>query len=61
MNLFKQIRLQHNFTLKEMAIKMGISESLYQKLEYGIKKPSANVIKKAKDAFPEIDTNVFFE
>ena len=44
-----------------MADKLGISESLYLKLEYGVRTPSINVIKKIKMVYPKIDINIFFE
>lgn len=61
MDEFKKLRVEENITLKEMAEKLGISESLYQKLEYGIRQPSVKVLKKLKEAFPDIDINIFLK
>lgn len=60
MEQLKKLRQTEGLTLKEMAKKCGMSESLYQKLEYGIKKPSTNAIRKIKCAYPNIDANIFF-
>lgn len=60
MDKLKELRLNEGLTLKEMALKCGMSESLYQKLEYGIRKPSASSISKIKKAFPNLDANIFF-
>lgn len=61
MDKLKEIRLSENISAKQMADKLGISESLYQKLEYGVRTPSINVIKKIKSVYPEVDANIFFE
>lgn len=58
--ILKQIRTNENLTSKEMAEKIGISESLYQKLEYGVRTPSIRVIQKLKKTYPSLDTNIFF-
>jgi len=61
MEILKQTRIKENFTFKEMAEKIGISESLYQKLEYGVRTPSIKVIHKLKKIYPDLDTNIFFD
>ena len=61
MNKLKEIRQQENISPKQMADKLGISESLYLKLEYGVRTPSINVIRKIKTIYPNIDANIFFE
>jgi len=40
-----------------MAEIIGISNSYYEKIEYGIRKPSRAFLEKVKACFPEIDTN----
>lgn len=60
MEVLKQIRSNENLTVKEMSEKIGISESLYQKLEYGARTPSINVIHKLKKIYPDLDANIFF-
>lgn len=56
----KEFRLKNNKTQGEMAKYIGVSKSLYEKIEYGDRSPSANFIKKFKEAFPNVDTNIFF-
>lgn len=40
----KEIRLNKNYSQKQVAEGIGISETLYQKYEYGKTKPSYDVI-----------------
>ena len=44
-----------------MANKLGVSISLYEKVEYSDRKPSRNFLSKFKKAFPDFDMNIFFE
>lgn len=46
-------------TQHEMAELLDISYSMYQKLEYGIVKPSVETIKKFRDTFKDFDINIF--
>jgi transcriptional regulator with XRE-family HTH domain len=39
---------------------LGVSLSLYEKIEYGYITPSKSFIKKFKTKYPIIDTNIFF-
>ncbi len=43
-----------------MAERVGISESYYEKIEYGDRSPSYNFLTKFKRAFPESDTEEIF-
>lgn len=61
MQWLKDFRNDKSNTLDEMASKIGVSKSLYEKIEYGDRTPSAKFIKKFKEAFPEVDINIFFE
>lgn len=61
MNWLKNFRYKQNFTISEMAIEMGVSKSLYEKVEYGDRNPSVNFMKKFKDRFPDEDINNFFK
>lgn len=56
----KQFRKSKNLDTLEMAKSIGVSKSLYEKIEYGQRTPSANFIAKFKKSFPEVDTNLFF-
>lgn len=56
----KAFRLSLNLTMAEFANKIGVSKSLYEKVELGFRKPSRNFIEKTKKTFPQLDTNIFF-
>lgn len=43
-----------------MARKIGVSESYYEKIEYGNRTPSYNFLTKFKVAFPETNTDNIF-
>lgn len=58
-NLAK-FRVEKNFSTMDMAKKIGVSASYYEKIEYGQRKPSYNFIVKFKNAFPESDISIFF-
>lgn len=60
MEWIRQFRKSKDLDTIEMALKIGVSKSLYEKIEYGQRTPSANFITKFKKAFPEVDTNLFF-
>ena len=49
-----------NFSLREMANKIGVSKSYYEKIEYGDRVPSFNFIMKFKKAFPNENVEKFF-
>lgn len=61
----KNVRLAHfrlisGLTLKEMANKVGVSKSYYEKIEAGIRNPSFNFIDKFKSKFKDVDTDFLF-
>lgn len=43
-NYLKNYRIKNNLTQKQMAEKLGSSQSYYSKLENGTKKPGMNMI-----------------
>lgn len=61
MEALKQFRAEKGFTREEMAERLNISTSLYDKIEYGDRKPSREFLKKFKEAFPTYDMNIFFD
>ncbi len=61
MQWLKEFRKRLNFNTQQMATKIGVSKSLYEKIEFNQRKPSRNFISKFKKAFPEVDINIFFE
>lgn len=48
-------------TQREMAELLNISYSMYQKLEYGIVKPSIETMKKFRETFKDFDINIFLK
>ena len=55
------IRNKLNLTQAEMAEKLGVSFSYYQKIENGYKPPSYNFINKFIKIFPDTDISIFFQ
>lgn len=45
---------------KELADKLGVSQSLYSKIELGFRNPSYNFIAKFKEVFPEQNIDKIF-
>ena len=60
MDDLKEFRKSQNITRKEMAEKMGVSLSFYEKVEDGDRSLSGNFIRRLKEAFPLVDLNIFF-
>ena len=59
MNLFKEFRELIGKSQQEMANEIGISKSMYEKLESGERKPSREMMKKIKLAYPLVDVAIF--
>lgn len=55
----KEYRLSKNKTQQQMADKVKITKSMYEKLEYNQAKPSAETMRKFKKEFPDFDVNIF--
>ena len=53
-------RNERNLSVSDMAWKIGISESYYEKIEYGKRSPSYNFLTKFKKAFPESNMDDIF-
>lgn len=47
-------------TVDEMAERIGVSSSFYEKIEYGDRNPSFNFIKAFKKVFPTADADTIF-
>lgn len=58
--LLIKFRNSLGLTIVEMAEKIGVSASFYEKIEYGDRNPSFNFITAFKKAFPTIDVDGFF-
>ena len=55
----KRFRLERKLTKDQMSQLVGISRSMYEKIERGERTPSVETIKKFKKAFKELDINIF--
>lgn len=53
-------RQSQNLSIPEMAKKIGVSKSFYEKIEYEDRLPSYNFLVKFKNAFPTADTDKIF-
>ena len=60
MNCVKEFRLKKGYSREEMAAKLKISISLYNKIEFGARESSRNFLNRFKRAFPDFDMNIFF-
>ena len=60
MEELKEFRKSLNLTSQEFAKKIGVSKSLYDKVETGIRKPSREFTTKLKSKYPQFDVNIFF-
>lgn len=60
MEQLKDFRNSLNLTTSEFAKTLGISKSLYEKVEGGFRKPSREFTTKLKSRFPQFDVNIFF-
>jgi len=59
-NRLKTFRESQNKTPKQMAKEIGVSESLYYKVESGLREPTYRFIKKFKTAFHVSVDEIFF-
>lgn len=55
----KEFRLKKGLTQEQMAKLVGISKSMYEKIEYEERKPSIDTMKKFKEVFKDLDINIF--
>ena len=60
MEYLKDLRKSLNLSKREMAKKIGISFSYYEKIESGERYASRNFLIKLKQKFPQFDMNIFF-
>lgn len=60
MDCLKDFRQNHGYSKKQMAEILQISDSLYEKIEYGVRLPSRKFLSKFKAVFPNFDMNIFF-
>ena len=60
MDALKKFRTENQLSREQMAQNLGISVSLYNKVEFDARTPSGNFLKRFKSAFPNFDMNIFF-
>ena len=60
MEELKQFRISLGLSHGEFAKNLGVSLSLYQKVEGGFRKPSREFTEKLKIAYPQFDVNIFY-
>lgn len=60
MNSLVDFRNLKNLSQKDMAALIGVTLSLYSKIELGLRNPSYNFLTKFKTAFPDSDINKIF-
>ena len=60
MNVLKDFRKRSRYTTLEMADFLGVSFTMYEKIENGRRCMSSNFLKRFKKAFPDFDMNKFF-
>jgi len=61
MDCLIEFRKKNGLTKTEMAERIGVSLSLYEKVEYSDRYPSRLFLSKFKEAFPKYDMNIFFK
>ena len=55
-----QFREKQNLSQSNMAVILGVSKSLYSKIEEGSRNPQYEFVMKFIERFPEIDVRRFF-
>lgn len=62
MNNLRELRMQHGLSQEKMAIELGVSVSMYAKVENGAAKAGRAFMEKVKTRYPEANIdNIFFE
>ena len=60
MEELKNFRKSMSMTAEEFADSIGVSKSLYEKVENGFRRPSSVFTSKLKTKYPQFDVNIFF-
>lgn len=62
MNNLRELRMQHGLSQEKMAFELGVSVSMYAKVENGAAKAGRAFMEKVKNRYPEANIdNIFFE
>ena len=60
MNNLRELRKENGYSQEQMAAELGVSLSMYQKVEQGNAKAGRNFMEKIKQRFPEASTDYIF-
>lgn len=56
-----QFRKERNLSVEQLGSILGVSISYIEKLCYGTRVPSANILARLKKCFPDVDLNFFYD
>lgn len=57
--ILADFRKEQGLSTAEMAERLGLSKSFYEKVEYSQRKPSRSFLSRFKQEFPTYDMNIF--
>ena len=60
MNNLRELRKENSLSQEQMAAELGVSLSMYQKVEQGNAKAGRNFMEKIKQRFPEASIDYIF-
>lgn len=60
MEVLKKFRESLGLSIQAFADSIKVSKSLYEKVEWGTRKPSRNFMERLKLKYPQFDINIFF-
>lgn len=60
MNNLRKLRKENGYSQEQMAAELGVSLSMYQKVEQGSAKAGRNFMEKIKQRFPEASIDYIF-
>lgn len=60
MNALRELRTENGFSQEKMAAELGVSLSMYQKVEQGNAKAGRAFMEKIKSRFPEVSIDYIF-
>lgn len=60
MNNLRELRKENGYSQEQMAAELGVSLSMYQKVEQGNAKAGRNFMEKIKQRFPEASVDYIF-
>lgn len=60
MNNLRELRKENGYSQEQMAAELGVSLSMYQKVEQGNAKAGRNFMEKIKQRFPEASIDYIF-